>query len=457
MTDFFSIEVHDIPGLIAFYFPLSVVGIWRWSVWLYKKVMGRRYRPMRGVYRGSVSVVTPVYNEEPTLFQQALYSWQANDPLEIIAVIDHTDKSCQQVFRKFAAQYPAAKLIVTTTPGKRQALADGARAATGDIIALVDSDTLWDPTMLTEALPAFSDPRVGGVATRQNVLAVTTVAQALFDIQLDLRYSDEMPYLAGSGTVLTCLSGRTALYRRQTLLPVLPDMVNETFWGKPVISGEDKRLTYLVAAKGWHLAFQQTARVFTPGADRLGILLKQRLRWTRNSWRANLRALWEGWVWRHPALAFFIVDQMIQPFVLLFSPLYFAAALLREYWLAAGIVLVWWHASRLIRLWSHLRRRPADIVLLPIYILYTFITAFVRIYALITMNQQGWITRWDKNRLPQHTWLKLIAAYGATAVIIVVLSGVVYGTSQLTPTTVRAESIDESALSNPPTTWPLSR
>ena len=42
--------------------------------------------------------------------------------------------------------------------------------------------------------------------------------------------------------------------------------------------------------------------------------LKQRLRWTRNSWRADSRAFQRGWIFRHPALAFFNLDRFVQTF-----------------------------------------------------------------------------------------------------------------------------------------------
>ena len=132
-----------------------------------------------------------------------------------------------------------------------------------------------------------------------------TFAQKIFDIQLTLRYRHEYPFLAAAGDAIICLSGRTAFYRREVILPMLPDLVNETFLGKPVISGDDKRLTYLVLAAGWKVAYQNTSHVYTPGMANLGAYLKQRLRWTRNSLRADLKAILSGWPFKHPALLFF--------------------------------------------------------------------------------------------------------------------------------------------------------
>ncbi len=50
--------------------------------------------------------------------------------------------------------------------------------------------------------------------------------------------------------------------------------------------------------------------------------------------------------------------------------------------------------GRFIRSISHLRRRPSDIVLLPLVTLVImFIALPVKTYAFYTMNKQGWLTR----------------------------------------------------------------
>ena len=258
--------VDDYLPLLAFYFPLGVIGFWRWGTWLVRRLLSLFYKPSKRNFHASVSIVTPVYNEDPDVFRQALASWRANNPLEIIAVIDYTDEKCIREFEEFSRQFKQAKLIVTEKPGKRPALADGIRATKGKIIALVDSDAFWSRSVLREALRPFADPKVGGVAVRQNVLNPQTLAQNIFDIQLDLRFFDEIMGLNVAGNVLTCFSGRTAFYRRKALMPVVDDMVNETFWGKQCIGGDDKRLTYLIEAAGWKGRYQHSAHVYTPGA-----------------------------------------------------------------------------------------------------------------------------------------------------------------------------------------------
>ena len=58
-----------------FLLPLGIIGIWRWSVWGMKKVTGLFYKPYPSGFKATVSVVTPVYNENPQTFKKALASW----------------------------------------------------------------------------------------------------------------------------------------------------------------------------------------------------------------------------------------------------------------------------------------------------------------------------------------------------------------------------------------------
>lgn len=410
----------------SFLVPLGIIGIWRWSVWLFKEIIALKYKPQKGNFKTSVSIVTPVYNENPKVFSRALYTWIENKPLEIIAVIDHTDKRNIEIFKRFSIFFKAAKLIVTKIPGKRPALALGIRKAKGEVVALVDSDTFWEKDVIKNGLIPFEDKKVGGVSTYQNVHYPKKLTQKIFDTHLDLRYSDEFPFLAASGDALICLSGRTAFYRRSAVLPLLDDLVNETFWGQPVISGDDKRLTYLVLENGWKLKFQNNSRVFTPGMKNFSSYLKQRLRWSRNSLRSDLKAIWGGLSFQYPALTFFQIDKVLQAFVILLSPTFFIFSIVFRQWEVSILIFSWWMVSRAIKIYPHLRRRPQDIIILPFFVPYQFLTSIVKMYALFTLNSQGWITRWHKERLKKTASFKLARAYVSTLAFFLILFVGVY-------------------------------
>src|SRR3989338_4247481 len=437
--------------IIILYFPLGTIGIYRWSIWIIKKIVAKKYRPVtENGYSNTLSIVVPVYNEDPNVFQKALESWISNNPDEIIAVIDHTDRVCIERFKKFQKENKNSKLIITERPGKREALSDGIKAAQYNIIALVDSDTIWDPNIKDILLFPFDDPLVGGVGPRQDVLDTNTLARRLFNIHLDNRYFNEMAYLATVANALTCISGRTALYRKEAIKNKCEALENETFWGAKCISGDDKCLTRLVQEKGWLVRYQANARVLTPGASDLRTFFKQHIRWTRNSYSSDLKSLMSKWIWkREKFLAYHMIDRFTQPFTLILGPIYFILSIFWGHWLIAGILLAWWHFSRGIKLYPHLKHRPSDILILPFYIFTTYLMAILKIYAMVTIRQQGWITRWDKGRLQSEPnnilgAIKLTVPYFATALIIMLLSfGVIKYKYFITPITpiLNAENV----------------
>jgi cellulose synthase/poly-beta-1,6-N-acetylglucosamine synthase-like glycosyltransferase len=393
--------------------------------------MAATYRPRYTVWpkdvpKPTVSVVTPVYNEDPATFEQAMQSWIANGVTEIVAVIDKSNtRHIIDYERRYASNKrlkTKCRMLVTPKPGKRAALCDGIEAATGDIICLVDSDTIWDENVLEKTLPYFLDKQIGGTTVAQRINNPNTIGNVMFDILLYTRYREEVPFLLGAGKVFNTLSGRTAFYRREALLNKDFDNVHnlrhEHFFGTRGISGDDKRLTHLILEQGWHTGFVLGAFVYTPGLGSIKSFLKQRLRWTRNSWRADLRAISHGWPFRHPALAYFMIDRFIQPFFMLIGPVVFVVSLINQEWLFAGILVTWWLLSRFIRLFGYFRRYPARLVYLPAYIVYGYVNAIIKIYALATLIEHSWATRWTANRAARKKTYRKLLTVGSGVVAV---------------------------------------
>jgi len=414
LLNFFSENL----SLIYFYFPLGVIGIWRWSVWLFKKITSLFYKLPQGNFQSTVSIVTPVYNEDPEMFQMALVSWKLNNPEEIIAVIDYTDEKCIKVFKKFSQNFSGAKLIITNIPGKRDALAKGIMEARSEIVALVDSDTIWSENLKNKLLAPFENPNVGGCAPRQDVLQATTLAKKFFRLHLFNRYGNDLIAQAAAGKALSCISGRTGFYRRRAIIDLLDDLVNEKFLGKRCISGDDKRLTHLIQSLGWQVVYVADALVYTPGFDSLWTFTKQQIRWTRNSWRADMKAIFSRWLWKNYFLAFHTIDRFFQPFSLLIGPVFLVISLIRGDWKIAIVLVLWWFFSRSIKFFSYLIRNPKDIAIIPLYTFYQYVLAVIKIYTLLTVDEQSWITRWSKNRISNSALFRKIPSYAATISII---------------------------------------
>jgi hyaluronan synthase len=185
------------------------------------------------------------------------------------------------------------------------------------------------------------------------------------------------------------------VYRRALLLQVSDRFMNETFLGVPCMSGDDKRLTTLILEDGWLTVMQRSARVWSTFPRDARTFFKQRLRWSRNTWRSDLRALASGWLWRnHKFLAFSMIDKAVSSFTLLISPVYMGIALWNRHWEVAGLLALWWLVSRSAKMLPHLERRPRHFVtMMPLFIGLSFVMAVVKIFALMTIRTQRWLTR----------------------------------------------------------------
>jgi N-acetylglucosaminyltransferase len=375
--------------------PVGTTGIVVWLVWLYRWVLSRAYRPTINDFRTSTSVVVPSFREDPDILMDCLRTWLDQDPTEVIVVPDLADLEVVDRLREAAEDDPRLVVAPFAHSGKRSALGAGIRLAGGEVLVLVDSDTRWEPGLLDAVQMPFADPRVGGVSTRQNVyLRHTSIWRRVADWIIDLRYDDYVPAMGRAGAVV-CISGRTEAHCRAAVLPVLEHLEHEYFFGRRCIAGDDGRLTWLVLGSGYRTCYQSTARALSMFPDSFGAFTRQRVRWSRNSYRTYLTAFWEGWLWRAPLVAKVTVLQI------LFTPLTMGATLGYLVWsraeltpLGLALPLGWVLGGRLVRSATHLLRRPSDLPLLPLVsLVIIFVSLPVKVYALLTMNKQGWLTR----------------------------------------------------------------
>ncbi len=390
----FSEQIYTLIALI----PIGVLGAIRWMFWLIKVIPAMFYRPIKNDFDCTATIVTPVYNEDPGLFTAALDSWLMNKPDKIICVIDVVDKKCAEIAREYALIHPSVEIIMTDIPGKRDALARGVDATKTDIVILVDSDVVWEADVLAKLKMPFIDPKIGGVGTRQHMQPTVpgsrpSLWERIADIYLDLRYTGEVPATVVLGQAVSCLSGRTAAYRTALLQSVRDEFLNDRFNGRICLSGDDKCYTTLTLKAGYRTYSQLNARVYSTFRPDYKGFYKQRVRWCRNSLRSDLKALWQGWVLNHPYLALTLVDKTVAPFLLLVAPFALIVAFLIGKWHLVIALLIWWLFSRTIKLLPHLWRKPGHIVLVPVYVLVTFLMSYIKAYALFTINRHEWLTR----------------------------------------------------------------
>ena len=75
--------------------------------------------------------------------------------------------------------------------------------------------------------------------------------------------------------------------------------------------GDDGRLTWLVLASGYKTVHQSMARAVSMFPSSFRAFVKQRIRWSRNSYRCYLTAIANGWLWRVPFVTKVTVLQIL--------------------------------------------------------------------------------------------------------------------------------------------------
>ncbi|GJJ06405.1 hypothetical protein Clacol_000596 [Clathrus columnatus] len=358
-----------------------------------------------------VTIIVPTIDAGEE-FKEAAHSWLVGKPKEIIII---TEEKMKGPLQDLANSVDPEKIRVLTVPfaNKRLQMSHGIRNTTTDIIVFADDDAIWPPTMLPYMLACFEDQKVGGVGTSQRVQPCGdrfTVWEVLAAFRLSIRNIE-----IGSSTHIdggvACLSGRTAAYR--TVILKDPDFLygfTHDYWlGKYHLnSGDDKFLTRWMVSHGWSTYIQccKEAELLSTMKPNWRFL-KQVLRWTRNTWRSDLRSLFmERQIWTsNPYTAYTMVDKLFNPLTLLVGPCLIIYLCFKSAkgsgsdgfhlpaWNIIASWFVWLTATRTAKLLPHLWYRPQDIIYVPAFILFGYYFAIMKLYALFTLHETGWGTR----------------------------------------------------------------
>jgi len=344
----------------------------------------------------AVDVVIPCFNEDPALLEACCRSVAGQDyqgPTRVWLVDDGSRNrdSLLPVYQQFAGGKWTVQLL-DRNAGKRAAQDEAVRRGTGELVVLMDSDTVLAPDAVRHAAACFGDARAGAVSGSIGVLnAPANLLTRLIHQRYRLRFQMERP-AQGFFTSLLCCSGPFAVYRRSVLAELWSRYLTQTFAGVRCTSGDDLHLTNLVLATGRQVLFEPRAIASTSVPRSLGMYLRQQLRWNRSFYR-ELRWTLAGIRSRHPYLALDVLARGLLPLLL-------AAALVL---LVGEGVLVGWDLlvddltlalGMLLVTAGFLLGHGASVPFLLLYgPLHLALLVPVRVYALLTLANPSWETR----------------------------------------------------------------
>lgn len=378
-----------------------------WAYFLIKFAFSRRYKPYKTPYQSTVSIVVPTYRENKETLEQAIASMKTNinEISEIIYAVDYRDPASYAVVQSHIPEFDGKMTaFVVQEKGKRAAVAEALKRASGQIAIVMDSDTMMvNENTVSELIKPFADPSVGGVVGNQRIIidGKGQVHKRIGDWIESMRAKLSYPAMSSQGTV-GCLAGRCIAFRRSIVIPHLGEFLNEKFLGVRCEIGDDRYITNIVLKSNYKTVYQSTSKVVTEAPDTWSGFFKQQTRWLRSSRRETImNAKWM--VKKSFILPFVYFSDIIIPFflavviavtVLGLDPTPAAASLHFEVFELVMIGLAGALLSIGIKQIPHLKSKKSETILLPLYALMIgLIFPIMMFYALITMREQKWLTR----------------------------------------------------------------
>jgi hyaluronan synthase len=359
--------------------------------------LGYRPTPDTG-HRPSVSIIIPAFNEEDGIIGTIASCFAGDYPpdrLEVIVVNDGSTDGTWERITEAKKRWPNLYAVdLGRNYGKRGAMAEGMRRATGEVFCFVDSDSYLAPDGLRHLVAPFADHRIGAVVGHADVHNRWSTMWARMQA---VRYWSAFRVIKATesmfgGTVI-CASGCCAAYRAEAVLPLLADWEFQTFLGRPATFGDDRALTNRVLRR-WRVTYQATAVAETVVPARLRVFLRQQLRWKKSWLRENLYVT--RFIWRkHPLGAAFtyagVAFPFLAPFVVLHALSNVRAGALTTLW----FYLIGSYAMAVLYSLYYLMRRPDGLWFhgMTFVALYMTVLVFQTYWAILTMRDTRWGTR----------------------------------------------------------------
>ena len=369
--------------------------------------------PEKPSYRRSdCTVIVPTVDPLNEDFNECLHTILMNSPaaVAIVTVGTQNKRICESVVNEFQLCYPNVKLSVLTTAiaSKRRQVCAAIPHIETKICVLADDHVFWPSlNFLPTAIAPFEDPQVGCVGTNKKVRRFPTgFGLRSFLNFLGATYLERHNFeLAATNAVdggVFVVSGRTSLIR--TIIVQDPafmeGLTNEMFFfGKfgPLNADDDNFITRWLVANGWKIKVQfcKDATVETT----LGTYPKffsQCLRWVRTTWRSNSASLFtDGTVWSsQPWCVYAVYVSSFFNFALFYD----AALMYSLYYhtnfggnsATLQVMAAWIFATKMVKLVPHFWNYPADLVMIPGYILFAYYHSLLKLYALFTFYVTAW-------------------------------------------------------------------
>lgn len=238
-------------------------------------------KPKQFPYLPTVTILIPGLNESATIVQ-CLESLYGSYPfLQIIVIDDGSTDGMFELASAFAETHKDVIVLRRVRGGGKSTAQNFAYPyITGEIVAVVDSDSTFGPDAIYKLVQPFRDPEVGGTS---GAILVRNPNDSLCTLLQSYEYLISIlvgRILSAKIGTLSIISGAFGAFRTD---------VFRKGYGMDVGPSEDSDITIRLRKIGYKIVFVPEAECFTDVPVTWKGLWKQRLRWDMGIVRIHLR------------------------------------------------------------------------------------------------------------------------------------------------------------------------
>jgi hyaluronan synthase len=351
-----------------------------------------------------ITVVMAALNEQDMVreaIDSVFLSNYPKDRLELICINDGSTDLTLHYMQKARQKYGDRVQVVDfrKNQGKRRALYVGFKKAKGDIVVSFDADSLLGRSALRNVvLPLMNDPRTAAVSGR---VAVLNEKENFLTRMLSVRYSVSFDfgraYQSTYGTVVCCPGALTA-FRREVVLPLMPEFLSQRFMNELCKHGEDRALTTLILRTGMYVKYQSNAVVYTTVPAKYGQMNKMYLRWTRSYVRESV--FQAKFIFSHyrkknrilPILDFIFLN-FLHPFHLFSLGIIVYSFLVNPIFMVRHIAFLVISSFVLSLYYLRTNKSMAFLYGIPYGLITAFLLWWIVPFSVLTMKNQEWLTK----------------------------------------------------------------
>ena len=257
-----------------------------------------------------ISLLIAAYNEAANIAEtfRGIKGQDYPAEVEIIVVDDGSTDETVATLRSF--NLPNLKVIEARHGGKANALNQGMKHVTHEIVVCIDADTFLHPQALRRIVARFLTDPADTAAVAGCVLVKNSRSTFMTRLQ-------EWDYFTGISSAKRQQSLYQGTLVAQGAFSAFRTKVVRAQQGWPAVIGEDIVLTWALIKNGYRIGFEPTAIGFTSAPETLYGFYRQRKRWARGM----IEGLKQHGhlVWRNSRLSsFFVGIDFIIPFIDLF-------------------------------------------------------------------------------------------------------------------------------------------